>query len=359
MFIIYIFLTVLIVLAIINIVMISRSSKDEHESEKLSVVSQQMQDMGNANEKMRSSVEQNLERMHQSGQNQFREAREVINEISQKSERLIDHVNKQLGNLDKTNQRIVDFSQQLQDLQDILRNPKQRGVLGEFILEHVLSNVLPPDTFQMQYAFSNGEIVDAVVFAKDKMIPIDSKFSLENYERIINAGENDNITALQKEFRQDLKKRIDETSKYVRPEENTTEFAFMFIPSEAIYYDLLVNRVGDVNMIEYAFRDKQVVIVSPTSFLAYLQTVLQGLRALEIEENAKDIKVRVEQLNKHWLTFETYIGKLGKTLGTTVSHFNRAYSELGKIDKDVMRITQREDRQIEVEQVDKPSLTEE
>lgn len=358
MLIIYIFLTVLIILAIINIVMISRSSKDEHESEKLSVVSQQLQDMGNANEKMRSSVEQNLDRMHQSGQNQFRETREVINDISQKSERLIEQVNKQLGNLDKTNQRIVDFSQQLQDLQDILRNPKQRGVLGEFILEHVLSNVLPPDTFQMQYAFSNGEIVDAVVFAKDKMIPIDSKFSLENYERIINAGENDNITALQKEFRQDLKKRIDETSKYVRPEENTTEFAFMFIPSEAIYYDLLVNRVGDVNMIEYAFRDKNVVIVSPTSFLAYLQTVLQGLRALEIEENAKDIKIRVEQLNKHWLTFETYIGKLGKTLGTTVSHFNRAYSELGKIDKDVMRITQREDRQIEVDQVDKPSLTE-
>lgn len=359
MFIIYIFLTVLIILAIINIVMISRSSKDEHENEKLSAVSQQLQDMGNANEKMRSSVEQNLDRMHQSGQNQFREAREVINEISQKSERLIDNVNKQLGNLDKTNQRIVDFSQQLQDLQDILRNPKQRGVLGEFILEHVLSNVLPPDTFQMQYVFSSGEIVDAVVFAKDKMIPIDSKFSLENYERIINAGENDNITALQKEFRQDLKKRIDETSKYVRPEENTTEFAFMFIPSEAIYYDLLVNRVGDVNMIEYAFRDKNVVIVSPTSFLAYLQTVLQGLRALEIEENAKNIKVRVEQLNKHWLTFETYIGKLGKTLGTTVSHFNRAYSELGKIDKDVMHITERKDRKVEVEQAAKPSMTEE
>ena len=301
-------------------------------------------------------MEQNLERMHQAGQSQFREAREVISEITRKSDRLIDHVNRKLGDLDRTNQRIVDFSEQLRDLQDILRNPKQRGVLGEFILEHVLSNVLPPGTFQMQYAFSSGEIVDAVVFVKDKVIPIDSKFSLENYERMVNAGTNDNITALGQQFRQDLKKRIDETSKYIRPDENTTEFAFMFIPSEAIYYDLLVNKVGDINMIEYAFRDRHVVIVSPTSFLAYLQTVLQGLRALEIEENAKHIKLRVEQLSKHWLAFEVYIQKLGKTLQTTVGHFNKAYSELGKVDRDVMRITQRTQQEIAVEHVDKPDL---
>ncbi len=353
---VYILLVVLIILAIVNVVVILRAQKNGSELEKMSVMSQQLYDMGSANEQMRTSMEKNLERMHHTGQNQFREAREVISEISKRSERLINNVNKRLGDLDKTNQRIVDFSGQLQDLQDILRNPKQRGVLGEFILEHVLSNVLPPDIFKMQYTFANGDIVDAVVFAKDKIIPIDSKFSLENYERIMNAGENDNITELQRQFKQDLKKRIDETSKYVRADENTTEFAFMFIPSEAIYYDLLVNRVGDINMVEYAFRDKHVVIVSPTSFLAYLQTVLQGLRALEIEDNAKNIKLRVEQLNKHWIAFEGHVGKLGKTLTTTVNHFNKAYGELGKIDKDVMRITQRDDRKIEVEQVDKPQL---
>ncbi len=353
---VYILLVILIILAIVNVVVILREQKNGSELEKMSIMSQQLYDMGSANEQMRTSMEKNLERMHHTGQNQFREAREVINEISKRSEHLINSVNKRLGDLDKTNQRIVDFSGQLQDLQDILRNPKQRGVLGEFILEHVLSNVLPPDTFKMQYTFTNGDIVDAAVFAKDKIIPIDSKFSLENYERIMNAGENDNITELQRQFKQDLKKRIDETSKYVRADENTTDFAFMFIPSEAIYYDLLINRVGDINMVEYAFRDKHVVIVSPTSFLAYLQTVLQGLRALEIEDNAKNIKLRVEQLNKHWIAFEGHIDKLGKTLTTTVNHFNKAYNELGKIDKDVMRITQRDDRKIEVEQVDKPQL---
>ncbi len=355
--IIYILLSVLIILAIINIVIIFRAKNKNQSNEKIGAMSQQLNDISHSNERMRVSVEQNLEHMHRAGQNQFREAREVIGEISQKSERLIDHVNKRLNDLDKTNQRIVDFSEQLKDLQDILRNPKQRGVLGEFILEHVISNVLPPDTFQMQYSFADGSIVDAVVFAKDKIIPIDSKFSLENYERIIKAGENDNITELERQFKQDLKKRIDETSKYIKPDENTTEFAFMFIPSEAIYYDLLVNKIGDINMIEYAFRDKHVVIVSPTSFLAYLQTVLQGLRALEIEENAKNIKTRVEQLSKHWLAFEVHINKMGKTLSTTVNHFNRAYGELGKIDKDVMKITQRDDKKIEVELVDNPNVT--
>ncbi|MEN8252673.1 MAG: DNA recombination protein RmuC, partial [Patescibacteria group bacterium] len=259
----------------------------------------------------------------------------------------------------KTNQRIVDFSGQLQSLQNILKNPKQRGVLGEIVLEHVISNVLPPETFEMQYKFSNGTIVDAAVFVKDKIIPIDSKFSLENYERIINAGDGDDVNALQKEFKQDLKKRIDETSKYVEPSEDTTEFAFMFIPSEAIYYDLLVNRIGDVNMIEYAFRDKSVVIVSPTSFLAYLQTVLQGLKALEIEENAKNIQTRVEKLDKHLKKFDEFMMKLHKTLSTTVNHFNKAYSEFGKIDKDMMRITGRDESEFNVEHVVKPSSIDE
>jgi DNA recombination protein RmuC len=356
MVIVYILLSILIILAVLILVSLFRSGHGVQNNERLGVVSQQISDMNMTNDRMRISIEQNLERIHQAGQNQFREARAVISEITQKSDRLIDHVNRRLGDLDRTNQRIVDFSEQLRDLQDILRNPKQRGVLGEVILEHVLSNILPPDTFRMQYAFSSGEVVDAVVFVKDKIIPIDSKFSLENYERVMNAGANDNITALKQQFRQDLKKRIDETSKYIRPDEGTTEFAFMFIPSEAIYYDLLVNKVGDINMIEYAFKDRHVVVVSPTSFLAYLQTVLHGLRAMDIEENAKHIKLRVEQLSKHWLAFEIYIQKMGKTLQTTVSHFNKAYSELGKIDRDVMRITEREEQDVMVEHVDKPEL---
>ncbi|NTW27727.1 MAG: DNA recombination protein RmuC, partial [Candidatus Moranbacteria bacterium] len=230
--------------------------------------------------------------------------------------------------------------------------------------EETLKNVLPPNSYQMQYALGKSEktdkdlIVDAVVFVKDKIIPVDSKFSLENYERILTATDDIEREKLEKIFKQDLKNRIDETSKYIRPEKGTMDFAFMFIPSEAIYYDLLVNKVGTgaVNtrdLIEYAFQDKKVIIVSPTSFLAYLQTVLQGLRAFKIEESAKEIRVNVEKLGKHILMYEEYLKKLGSSLGTTVNHFNTAYKELGKIDKDVAKITDQE-KTIEPLALEKP-----
>ena len=196
----------------------------------------------------------------------------------------------------------------------------------------------------MQYAFKDGEIVDAVVFVKDKIIPIDSKFSLENYEKILNSKDEESREKFEKIFKQDLKNRIDETAKYVRPNEKTMDFAFMFIPSEAIYYDLLVNKVGmaSVNtrdLIEYAFKDKKVIIVSPTSFLAYLQTVLQGLRAMQIEESAKEIKVNVEKLGRHLLSYDDFMKKLGSSLSTTVNHYNSAHKEFEKVDKDVLKIT--------------------
>lgn len=233
------------------------------------------------------------------------------------------------------------FAQQLQNLQDILKNPKQRGILGEYYLETVLKNVLPPGMYQMQYPFKNGEIVDAAVFVSDKIVPIDSKFSLDNYNRLVHASEVEK-SAFEKAFVNDLKLRIQETAKYIRPEENTMDFAFMFIPSEGIYYDLLTNQVGggeDENLIQRAAGKYKVIIVSPTSFLAYLQTVMQGLKALKIEEKAVEIQQRVGELGKHVQAYEAFYKKLGVSLGTSVSHYNAGYKELGKIDKDVYRIS--------------------
>lgn len=259
------------------------------------------------------------------------------------STRIVREVTEGLTKLDETNRQVISFADQLQHLQDILKNPKQRGVLGEYYLETVLKNVLPPGRYQMQYGFSNGEIVDAVIFLQDKVLPIDSKFSLENYNRILEARGQDEREQLEKTFKADLKKRIDETAKYIRPEEGTMEFAFMFIPSEGIYYDLLVNQVGAVktntrDMIEYAFQEKKVIIVSPTSFLAYLQTVLQGLKSLQIEEQAREIQKRVGELERHLTTHDEFLSKLGNSLSTSVNHYNRTMSEWKKIDKDVLRI---------------------
>lgn len=280
--------------------------------------------------------------MHDSVRAQFSESQNLIKEIT-----------RELTEVKETGKQVMSFADQLQSLQDILKNPKQRGVLGEYYLETLLKNVLPPGSFVMQYGFENGEIVDAAVFVKDKIIPIDSKFSLENYNRILEARESAERERLEKLFKQDLKNRIDETSKYIRPNENTMDFAFMFIPHEAIYYDLLVAQIGGMKMntqdlIEYAFK-KRVLIVSPTSFLAFLQTVLQGLKALQIEETAKDIIKRVDELGKHLKSYEEYHGKLGNALSTTINHFNASNKELRKIDKDVMRIT---GESIQVEQIE-------
>ncbi len=260
------------------------------------------------------------------------------------SSKLIKEVTQGLTKLDETNRQVVSFADQLQNLQDILKNPKHRGILGEYYLETLLKNVLAPGQYQMQYAFKDGKIVDAVVFVKDKIIPIDSKFSLENYNKLTEEKNPAEKEKLEKAFVGDLKTRIQETAQYIRPGEDTMEFAFMFIPHEAIYYDLLVNKIGAIteetdNLIQRAASKFKVIIVSPTSFLAYLQTVLQGLKALQIEETAKDIIKRVGELGTHLKRYDDYHSKLGSSLKTVVNHYNNSSKELKKVDKDILRIT--------------------
>lgn len=292
--------------------------------------------------------------------NQFNDLRRVVDEkmgettkvvhesIStqhEKSLSMVRDVTERLARLDETNKQVVSFADQLQSLQDILQNTKQRGALGEYYLEKVLQDVFAPSQYALQYQFKNGEAVDAALFLQDKKIlPIDSKFSLENYRRILESREPEEKNRLQKAFINDLKLRIKETSKYIRPEENTMDFAFMFIPSEAIYYDLLANRVGvvddeDSNILQRAYKEYKVIIVSPTTFVAYLQTVLQGLRSLHIEEQAKEIQKRVGELGRHITTTHESMQKLGNSLGTVVGHFNTTHNELKKIDKDVLKIS--------------------
>ena len=304
--------------------------------------------LNNFNEKVSEKIERNNVQLQNSMTKQISESAKIVEEVS-----------KRLTKLDETNNRVVNVADELKTLQNALQNPKQRGVLGEFYLAQVLENVLPPNAFQIQYKFKNGEIVDAAIFLdQHKILPVDSKFSLENYNRMIESeGEERKILA--KKVRDDLKMRIDETSKYIRPDENTMDFAFMFIPSESLYYDMLINKVGsqgsERDLIEYAFRDKRVIVVSPTSFMAYLQTVLQGLKSLKIEEQSKEIQKRVSQLGAHISKYEDLMQRLGKSLGTTVNHFNNAHKELGKIDKDVVKIAGEDSKSgVEPQLLDKP-----
>lgn len=316
-------------------------------SEKTIAILERLKILSEQNSELRQAMDSKLSETHKATQEQIKNTMQTVHGITGQSAKQIADVVAGLTKLEETNKQVVNFSAQLQNLQDILKNPKQRGVLGEYFLEETLKNVLPPNSYQMQYKFKNGEIVDAVVFVKNKIIPVDSKFSLENYEKILNTSDNEARERYIKQFKNDLKFRIDETAKYVRPEESTMDFAFMFIPSESIYYDLLSGSVGMVSsrdLIDYAFKDKHVIIVSPTSFLAYLQTVLQGLRALQIEESAKEIRNNVEKLGKHMNAYEDYFKRLGGHLGTVVNTYDHASKEFKKIDKDIARITQGESK---------------
>jgi len=304
---------------------------------------------------MAEAREKNLETL----QKQLEESGKIARDATTR----IKDITSQLEKIHSDNQHVKDVKEQLNKLTDVLANPKQRGILGEYFLETLLKNVFQPNQYKLQYKFKDGEIVDAAIFIKDKIIPIDSKFSLENYNRILEEKDPAKREQLEKVLRQDLKNRIEETAKYIRPSEGTMDFAFMFIPSEGIYYDLLINQVGAVkistyDLIEYAFREKHVIVVSPTSFYAYLQTVLQGLRALEIEESAKDILKGVEILRKHLLNYNEFLNKLGIHLGTTVNTYNRAYKEFAKIEKDTARLTEGKEK-IEPKEIEKPRSIEE
>jgi DNA recombination protein RmuC len=328
---------------------------NREQNEKMVSVQVSLQHIMEESRELRKEIDTKLSQTHRASQEQINNTMQAVQGMSGQSAKQIADMVASVTRLEETNKQVVNFSAQLQSLQDILKNTKQRGILGEYFLETTLKNVLPPDNYKMQYKFNDGDIVDAVVFVGKNIVPVDSKFSLENYEKILNADSPAEKEKYEKLFKQDLKNRIDETSKYIRPDEGTMEFAFMFIPSETIYYDLLMrsSQVNSADLIEYAFNQKHVIIVSPTNFLAYLQTVLQGLRAFQIEENAKEIRVNVEKLGKHIIAYEDYMKKIGGSLGTTVNHFNTAYKELGKIDKDVAKITEGE-KTIEPLALEKP-----
>jgi DNA recombination protein RmuC len=304
----------------------------------LSMVNDLRKEVQSSSNSQRKEVQDRLDSMNEGLMKNFRNTSNIVKDVTEK-----------LTKLDETNKQVLNFSEQLQSLENILKNPKQRGILGEYWLETLLGQVLAPGQYQMQYDLGIEEstgsklIPDAVLFVKEMIIPIDAKFSLENYNRIAKEGIGPEKDRLEKEFKSDVKKRIDETSKYIQPSKGTTNFAFMFVPAEGVYHNLITSSVGAVqinarNLIEYGF-EKGVMIVSPTSFFAYLQTVILGLKALQIEDSVKDIQKQAELLMRHLRAYEDSHNKVGKHLETSVRAYSSASKELKKIDKDIYRIT--------------------
>jgi DNA recombination protein RmuC len=333
-----------------------KNQKPKEDSGSMQMLLQQMNDLrSNMDEKITGSNRD----MSRAVQNQFSESQKLIQTINEQMSKSLLNVTREITETKETNKQVFELAGQLSDLEKVLKNQKTRGNLGEMGLELILSNILSPTNYQMQYLFADGKIVDAIIRTEqDKFIPVDAKFSLDNYRRLINETDEGKKLELEKAFKADLKKRIDETAQYIRPSEGTLPFAFMFIPAEGIYYDLLVNEVGSVkantrNLIDYAYKDKKVIIVSPTTFSAYLQSVLYGFKAFQIEKSAVEIQKNVQKLGRHLLAYNEIFTKMGNTLGTTVNHFNNASKELNKIDKDVTKITG-ESPGLEINTIDAP-----
>ena len=260
------------------------------------------------------------------------------------SNKIIKEVTVELEKIKGTNEQVLSFANQMKTLEKILGNQKQRGIFGEIQLENLLSNVLPPEIFQMQYSFKDGGIVDAIVKVNDNIIPIDAKFSLDNYNKMIESSDENEINLLEKKFKEDIKSRIDETAKYIRPQEKTLDYAFMFIPADGLYQDLLNSRVGSLKirskeLVSYAYQ-KKVMIVSPMSLFPMLQITMKALNNLKFEKSIELVIKNVQNLSDHLITYQTYHNKLGNTLNTVVNHYNRTSDEFKKIDKDIMKISE-------------------
>jgi len=337
-------LIILIIAVVILIVLqLKKGFKDVGQDQALENIKEEIKEMkGNVTDSLKGNLD-------------------FLQKQTNHSAKLITEVTEKLTKLDDTNKQVVDFTEQLQSLQNILKNPKQRGILGEYWLENLLSNALSPNDYQSQYKFKNGEAVDFVIKVKDKIIPVDAKFTLEKYSAMMESTSKADQEQLQKDLKRDLKNRIDETAKYIRPDEDTTDFAFMFIPAEGIFYNLLAYKVGDTginsqDMINYAF-SKGVTIVSPATFFAYLQVIVRALNSLKVEDSVQDVIKNVQNLGRHLKKYDEYMKKLGNSMSTSVNMYNNAYKEFTKIDKDVVKLSDDDKKElIEPIEIDKPIL---
>ncbi len=264
--------------------------------------------------KISSQVNERLNQMTQS----IQEANKVIAQNLGSTTTVFGNVKEQLGKLEKTNEHIVEISKDISSLQELLRAPKFRGQMGETLLENLLSQVLPKEYYSMQYRFKSGDAVDAAIHLGERIVPVDAKFSLENFQKMLDVSDEQQKSAYRRRFIQDVKNRVDEVaSKYILPGENTYDFALIYIPAENVYYESIIKE----DLLDY-FVAKKVIPVSPNTFYAYLQVICLGLKGLKVEENAKLILRNLGALSVDINKFKEEFDILGNHIGNAKTKYD-------------------------------------
>lgn len=267
--------------------------------------------------------------------------RRAMDERLDGAARVIQSVQQQLGQLGERTERLTEIGKDIASLQNILRSPKLRGNLGELFLGDLLAQILPPDHFRLQYTFKGGETVDAVVTLKAGIVPVDAKFPLENFQRIVRAQSEDEKKPARRAFIQDVKKHIDAIAKkYIRPDEGTFDFALMYIPAENVYYETIIkddDLNGEGALFEYALK-RRVIPVSPNSFYAYLQTVLLGLKGMRIEESAREVINQLSRVHTEFERFAESFRLVGIHLDNARAKYEEARARLDKVEQKLTQI---------------------
>lgn len=280
--------------------------------------------------KISSQVNERLNQMNQS----LQEANKIIGANLGSATSAFGNVKEQLGKLEETNKQIIAISRDISSLQELLRAPKFRGSMGETFLENLLSQVLPKEHYQVQYSFKSADTVDAVIRLGERLVPVDAKFSLENFQRMVEASDEPTRESFRKKFIQDIKNRINEISaKYILPAENTYDFALMYIPAENVYYEVIIKE----DIFSYSM-SKKVIPVSPNTFYAYLQVICLGLRGLKVEENAKMILKSLSALSIETNKFKEDFNILGNHLVNVNNKYSDAQKRFEKVSERLINI---------------------
>ncbi len=290
------------------------------------------------------SMNDNLNKIMDMVNSQLLQSQKSINSSLVQSNTVFGEIQKKLGSLESTTQRIQEISKDISSLQDILRAPKLRGNLGEFMLGEMLRNTLPGTAFEEQYPFKDGTKVDAVIKLGNNMVPIDSKFPLDSFQRYTELSSDADKRKAKTEFIKAIKKQIDSIAeKYIKPFEGTYDFAMMYIPAENVYYELLVNDAEkEYELFEYSMA-KRVIPVSPNTFYAYLMAIVYGLKGFVIEKQSRIIIQELAGIQKEFNNFRLEFATLGKHLNNSGNKFNELNKSAAKLNEQVSKITGADD----------------